>query len=83
MKKCDNCKRKLPLWLFSKNPKKYQNKTNKGRNYVCNVCNYKLWTLHKYFYKWNSQTDKYDRVDFPNKLSVIKYILFNRHEKSN
>lgn len=42
-KKCFSCKRKYPLWLFSKNPPgSYARESEQGVSINCNICNYKV-----------------------------------------
>jgi DNA-directed RNA polymerase subunit RPC12/RpoP len=75
MKQCFKCKRNLPLWLFSKNPRKYQRPTNKGRNYNCRMCTYKLLSKTKYGWLWNTEVQKFECVSFKSKVDIIKHIL--------
>jgi hypothetical protein len=77
MKKCFNCNLNLPLWLFGTNPKQYQNVSNKGRNYVCKICNYKKWYKNQSTWIWNKDIEKYERIEFNTKWSIIKYLIYN------
>ena len=75
MKRCFKCNRLLPLWAYSRNKRKYQNATNKGRNYCCRWCMYKRWAADGFAWLWNRQTDKYQRVEFKSKIEILKRTL--------
>ncbi len=76
MKRCYTCNRILPLCLFTRNKRKYQNATNKGRNYCCRLCLYKRWSADGWAWLWNREAGKYERVQFKNKLDIIKRLIF-------
>ena len=75
MKRCYACEFLLPLFMFSKNNRKYQNATNKGRNYICRICNYKRWNKDKCAWLFNHNTNKFEKLIFKNKLEIIKKTL--------
>lgn len=75
MKKCFNCSKNLPLWLYSKNSRGYQNVNNKGRNYVCKICNYKDWSKHMSAWMWDEEIQRFSLVKFDNKLSILKNLI--------
>lgn len=75
MKKCFTCKRKYPLFLFSKNNRKYQRPENKGRVYNCRMCTYK-YILKNNMSIYNCNKDnKFIKIEFKSKLEVFKYVL--------
>jgi DNA-directed RNA polymerase subunit RPC12/RpoP len=75
MKKCFKCNRSLPLWMYTINPRTYQNSSNKGKNYVCKICNYKLWSKDLYTWVWDNSINKFIRVEFKSKIDILKYLL--------
>lgn len=75
MKRCYYCGWLLPLFMFSKNRRRYQNATNKGRNYSCRTCNYRRWSRDMSAWLWNEGSGKFERVEFKNKTEVLKRTL--------
>lgn len=78
MKKCFNCNNNLPLWLYTPNPRVYQNVNNKGRNYVCKICNYKNWSKYMSAWIWSEEAQKFNLVKFNSKLDILKRLILNQ-----
>ena len=74
MKQCFECERIYPLFLFRKNPRKYQRPEHKGRNLVCKFCTYKRWKTDMYAWIINTES-KFVKIEFKNKCEIIKRLL--------
>lgn len=76
MKKCFYCNRNLPLFMYPLNRRAYQRPEDKGRGKSCHICNYKAWSRQGFAWLLNTNTQKFERVEFKSKLNVIRKILY-------
>jgi hypothetical protein len=70
MKKCFNCKRKLPLFLFLKDDSIYKVKSEMGKCKVCRLCNIKR------SFKNNGVFGRFDGKFQTKEMSKIKILIF-------
>ena len=74
MKQCFDCKRTYPLFMFSTNPRKYQQPEHKGKNLVCRWCTYKKWKKDMYAWILNLE-GKFVKVEFKSKWEIFKRVI--------
>ena len=74
MKKCFDCKRTYPLFMFTKNPRPYQRPQHQGKNLVCRYCTYKRWSKDMFAWVVNS-SGKFEKIEFKSKLEIIKKLF--------
>ena len=74
MKKCFDCKRTYPLFMFTKNPRPYQRPQHQGKNLVCRHCTYKRWSESMFAWVVNVNS-KFEKIEFKSKWEIIKRLF--------
>ena len=74
MKKCFDCKRTYPLFMFTKNPRPYQRPQHQGKNLVCRHCTYKRWSKDMFAWVVNV-SGKFEKIEFKSKREIIKRLF--------
>jgi len=75
MKKCFDCQRTYPLFMFSKSRMKYQRPNDYGVVKVCRICNYKKWSKDMSAWLYDFSIRKFQLVKFKSKWEILKSVL--------
>ena len=75
MKKCFDCQRTYPLFMFFKSKMGYQRPNDYGVVKVCRICNDKKWSRDMSAWLYDFNINKFQLIKFKNKWEILKNVL--------
>ena len=75
MKKCFDCQRTYPLFMFSKSRMRYQRPSDYGVVKVCRICCYKRWSKDMEAWLYDFEIKKFQKIEFKSKFEVLKRVI--------